>query len=95
MITLPHRDGSSVVTVRVARRLSLHTVCVAAYRAHTDNGAGRCGACGHVSPCPGRRNARRVIEAHADDPRRYDGPDGRWLRLVPDLATVPAARAAD
>jgi hypothetical protein len=71
----------------MARRLSVHAVCVAAYRKHRDDGAGCCAACGQSSPCQVRRNAGKVIEAYADVPGRYDVPDAR-LRLVPGIGVL-------
>ena len=59
---------------RVAKRKSVHAVCILAYRTHHDDGTGSRAACGHMSPCRGRRNAGSVIEAYADDPHRYDIP---------------------
>lgn len=73
-------------SVRVARRASVHAVCVLAYRRHHDDGTGSCSACGETSPCQRRRNAGSVIEAYSDDPCRYDVPDGR-LRLVARVAS--------
>jgi hypothetical protein len=73
--------------VRVARRVSVHAVCVAACRTHRDDGTGACAACGQASPCRTRRNAVSVIEAYADDPRRYDAPAGR-LRPMAGVASA-------
>jgi hypothetical protein len=56
----------------LARRVSLLAVCVGVYRTHCDGGSGQCAACGSPSPCRSRRYAVAVIEAHADDPARYD-----------------------
>jgi hypothetical protein len=74
------RDGRARDETRqpviIARRISLHLVCVGVYRAHRDGGAGTCAACGKPSPCQPRQHAATVIEAHADDPGRYDAaPD--------------------
>jgi len=80
-------DDSKAPPVRVARRASVHAVCVAAYRAHRDDGDGSCAACGKASPCRARRNAVSVIEAYADVPRRYDVPEGR-VRFVAGVALV-------
>jgi len=73
--------------IRLARRVSVHAVCVVAYREHHDDGAGSCAACGETSPCRRRRGAGSVIEAYSDDPGRYDVPDGR-LRLVAGVASL-------
>lgn len=79
---LPRRDLSA----RTSRRLSMHAACVLAYRAHTDSTAGDCALCRQAWPCRTRRATAQVIEAHADDPSRYDGR----LQLV---AGVAASRA--
>ncbi len=75
-------------SIRVARRLSLHATCVVAYRRHRDCD-GACVLCGQVSPCFIRRRAITVIEAHADDPRRYDDVDGEQVRMVAGVAAAP------
>ena len=72
---------------RVAKRMSVHAVCILAYRTHHDDGTGSCAACGQMSPCWGRRKAGSVIEAYADDPHRYDNP-GEHLGLVAGEASV-------
>lgn len=69
------------------RRVSVHAVCVAAYRAHRDDGSGICVACGRSAPCRARRNAVMVIEAHADQPGRYNVPDAR-IRYVAGTVLV-------
>jgi hypothetical protein len=74
----------------LARRSSVHAVCVAVYRAHVGGEAGCCAACGQAAPCRTRRSAVRVIEAHADDPRRYDA----GVRLVVGVAAAPVVLAA-
>jgi hypothetical protein len=80
-----HAGSANVGQVRAvaARRLPVHAICVAAYRAHRDDGTGVCSACRDPFPCRPRRNAVKVIEAHADDPCRYDGAGERWPRLLP------------
>ena len=67
------RSGGLRLPVRVVQRASVLSVCVAAYRAHRDGGDGLCVVCRRAAPCRPRRNAVKVIEAHADDPRWYDG----------------------
>jgi hypothetical protein len=74
---------------RVAKRLSIHAVCVAAYRVHRDSGIGLCQACGQVSPCRVSGAAIVVIRAHADDPRRYDDPERQRVRMVAGVAAAP------
>lgn len=71
-------NDRQVAPRRVAWRVSVLAVCVAAYRRHRDGGTGTCAACGAASPCRPRRNAVTVIEAHADDPRRYDAVPDRF-----------------
>jgi hypothetical protein len=75
-------------SIRVARKLSLHATCVVAYRRHRDCD-GACALCGQFSPCSVRRRAITVIEAHADDPRRYDEVDGEQVRMVAGVAAAP------
>jgi len=67
--------------VHAARHMSLLAMCVDVYRAHRDDGTGRCMACGSPLPCRSKRHAAAVIEAHAHDPARYD-----------DAASFPPAR---
>jgi hypothetical protein len=80
-------DTRETSAIRVVRRVSVLAVCVAAYRIHHDGGTGSCAACGEATPCRRRRNAVSMIEAHADDPSRYDGSADR-LRLVAGVASA-------
>lgn len=58
--------------IRVARRASVHAVCVAVYQAHYGDSTGSCVACDQPSPCRTRGQALKVIQAHSDDQLRYD-----------------------
>jgi hypothetical protein len=71
---------------RQASRTSLHAICVSAYRMHHAGSSGACVQCGKSAPCPARGFAKTVIEAHADDPRRYDDFDSGNVRCVAGAA---------
>jgi hypothetical protein len=62
---------------RTALRMSMLAVCVRAYRIHGPGANGRCGKCGGAWPCRTRQHAVAVIEAHAQNPRHYDGENPR------------------
>lgn len=76
------------ISYRRASRTSLHAISVSAYRAHREGSFGVCVQCGRSAPCPARGFARTVIEAHADDPCRYDDLDNSDVQIVAGVVVV-------